>query len=176
MVITNMGSGGLGSSDRRKGSHAESAVARFDTGFLLVEVTRLMRELFDARMRPLGLTGSTRRVISYLAKDDGQTQVALARKLEISRVALGEAVDRLERSGHVERRADPADRRKWRVHLTARARDLLPTMFAAADALQTEYFRDVSAHDLAALQATLGRLRARLLEMKAETMDDEGAE
>lgn len=49
-------------------------------------------------------------------------------------------------------------------------------MFAAADALQTEYFRDVSPQDLATLQTLLGRLRARLLEMKAETMDDEGAE
>lgn len=171
-----MGSDDANAGRRRSGHSAERAVGRFDTGFLLVEVTRPIRELFDARMRPLGLTGSTRRVVSYLAKEDGQTQVELARKLEISRVALGEAVDRLERSGHVERRPDPADRRKWRVHLTGPARALLPTMFAAADALQTEYSRDVSPEDLATLQTILGRLRARLLEMKAETMDDEGAE
>jgi DNA-binding MarR family transcriptional regulator len=157
-------------------SSVDAAVTRFDTGFLLVEVTRLMRDVFDARMRPIGLTSSTRRVLSYLAREDGQTQAALARKLDVTRVAVGEAVDRLERSGHVERRADSTDRRKWRVHLTAGARELLPTMFAAADAAQTEWFQSVSGEDLLTLQDILGRLRGRLLELKAETMEDEGRE
>lgn len=154
----------------------QRAYASFDTGFALAEVTRLLRSAFDQRMRKVGLTGSTRRVITYLSREDGQTQASLAKRLDITRVALGEAVDRLEKSGHVKRRPDPVDRRKWRVHLTRKARDLLPEMFAAADQLQAECFRDLSDAELAQLQATLGHLRARLTDMTIESPNDEAAE
>ena len=154
----------------------ERAYASFDTGFALAEVTRLLRLAFDQRMRNVGLTGSTRRVITYLSRDDGQTQASLAKRLDITRVALGEAVDRLEHSGHVERRPDAADRRKWRVQLTRKSRDLLPEMFAAADQLQAECFGHLSDGELAQLQATLGCLRARLTDITIESPDDEAAE
>ena len=36
--------------------------------------------------------------------------------------SMGELVDDLERRGYVERRADPADRRAKRVHLTEKGR------------------------------------------------------
>lgn len=158
------------------GGHDGALISPFDASYLLVDVARLMRELFDVRMRPVGLTGSTRRVISYLAREDGQTQASLARKLDVSRVAIGEAVDRLERTGHVERRSDEVDRRKWRVHLTARARSLLPEMYAAGEAAQAEWFRDLSDEDLARLREILDRLRRRLLDLKDETMGHEDAE
>ncbi len=151
----------------------EDAYARFDAGFALAEVTRLLRLAYDQKMRGLGLTGATLRVIAYLSREDGQTQASLARQLDISRVALGEAVDRLEKSGHVARRSDLNDRRKWRVHLTAKSRDLLPEMFAAANDLQAECFGDLSDADVAGLRSILGRLRDRLLTMKIETPDDE---
>ncbi len=154
----------------------QRAYASFDTAFALAEVTRLLRSAFDQRMRNVGLTGSTRRIITYLSREDGQTQASLAKRLDITRVALGEAVDRLEKSGHVKRRPDAADRRKWRVHLTRKSRDLLPEMFAAADQLQAECFRDFSDAELLGLQATLGRLRERLTDITIESPDDEAAE
>lgn len=134
-----------------------------------------MRAAFDQRMRATGLTGSTWRVIASLSRQDGQTQASLAERLEISRVAIGEMVDRLERSGHVLRCADPADRRKWRVQLTPLSKDLLPLMFAAADELQADWFRDLSDVDLAQFDSTLGRLRERLVNMTIETQDEEAA-
>lgn len=144
----------------------EAAHARFDAGFALAEVTRLLRLAFDQRMRRVGLTGATWRVLAYLSREDGQTQASLAQRLEISRVAVGEAVDRLERSGHVERRADPEDRRKWRVHLTQASLDLLPDVFTAATELQAECFSGLTDLDVTQLQTLLARLRDRLVEMK----------
>jgi MarR family transcriptional regulator for hemolysin len=73
----------------------------------LVEVTRLLRAAFDTRMQGMGLTGASWRIIFRLSHQDGQTQSALARRLDITPVAVGEAVDRLEKSGHVERRPTP---------------------------------------------------------------------
>lgn len=154
-------------------THSLAVEARFEIGFGMADVMRLMRLAFDQRMRVLGLTGTTWRVVAYLSREDGQTQAQLADQLEISRVALGETIDRLERSGHVVRNADPTDRRKWRVHLTPLSRDLLPKMFAISDELQTEWFSDLREEDLTQLSSTLHRLHERLLSMKIESPDHE---
>lgn len=149
---------------------------RFETGFALADVTRLLRMAFDQRMRSLGLTGSTWRVIAQLSREDGQTQALLAERLEISRVALGETVDRLEKSGHVQRRADPTDRRKWHVHLTELSRTILPMMFKTSEVLQSESFRDLSDQDIEHLTRVLSLMRGRLLDMQIETPDDEAGQ
>ena len=148
-------------------------LSQLDVGFALADVTRLLRCAFDGRLRHFGLTGSTRRVIAYLARENGLTQAMLAHRLEISRVAAGEAIDRLERSGHVERRADPSDRRKWRVHLTQRSRDLLPLLAEAAESLQDEIFQDLSNSEVQSLKESLDMIRCRLVRMKIETQDED---
>jgi MarR family transcriptional regulator, transcriptional regulator for hemolysin len=143
-------------------------LGEFDLGLSLAEVTRLLRLAFDQRVRHLELTGATWRVIAYLSNEDGQTQASLARRLEMSPAALGEAVGRLERSGHVERRADPNDRRKWRVHLTEKSKTLLPSLFAIAREMSAEYFSTFSRSEVMQLQSILQRLCGRLFEMKIE--------
>lgn len=159
-------------SESPRASSAELQPLR-EIGYELADITRLMRAAFDQRMRAMGLTSAAWRVITSLAREDGQTQASLAQRLEISRVAVGESVDRLEKSGHVARKADPADRRVWRVHLTPLSRDLLPIMFETAAELHADCFRDLTADDLAHLKTTLGRLRERLQEIKIETLDEE---
>lgn len=151
----------------------DEASAHSEIGYGLADVTHLLRMAFDQRMRKMGLTTATWRVIAYLSREDGQTQAALAQRLEISRVALGETIDRLEKSGHVVRKADPVDRRKWRVHLTPRSHDLLPLMFERSEELRAECFQDLSEVELRQLESSLSRLRARLTGMKIETPDEE---
>lgn len=146
-----------------------------EIGYDLADVTRLIRAAFDQRMRAVGLTGAAWRVISSLNRVDGQTQASLAQRLEISRVAVGESVDRLEKSGHVERKADPADRRVWRLHLTPLSKELLPMMFATSAELHADCFRDLTPEDLAHLKVTLGRLKARILDIKIESLEEEAA-
>lgn len=151
----------------------EGADTRVEIGYGLAEVTHLLRMAFDQRMRGMGLTTATWRVIAWLSRQDGQTQADLAQRLEISRGALGETIDRLEKSGHVERRADPADRRKWRVHLTSLSHDLLPRMFETSAELRETHFQDFSEAELNQLQSSIARLRARLIGMKIEAPDEE---
>jgi DNA-binding MarR family transcriptional regulator len=152
---------------------AAPASDRFEASFALVEITRLMRAAFDERMKALGLTGATWRVLGRLARQDGQTQAMLARRLEVTPVALGETIDRLVKSGHVERRADPNDRRKWRIHLTEKAVALVPAMLETAHAVQAELFQDLDADEIEGLAASLAKLRARIHEMKIDAGEDE---
>ncbi len=87
-------------------------------GYLVQDVARLMRTVYDRRVRSLGLTRSQWWVLSFLFRHPGATQTELAAILEIERPTLGRLLDRLERKGWVRRAHDPRDRRAWRVHLT----------------------------------------------------------
>lgn len=136
---------------------------RTGLGFALADVTRLMRAMFDARMRELGLNGSTWRVLAYLYREDGQTQAQLARLLEVSRAAVGQMIDRLEASGHVERRDDQTDRRSWRVHLTAKTHAEVPALIEIVRALEADCFAGLAEDEIAQLGALIAKLRERLI-------------
>jgi DNA-binding MarR family transcriptional regulator len=94
-------------------------------GFLLNDVSRLMRQRFDERARDLGLTRAQWRVLRHLRQYEGIKQRSLAEILEVETVTLGRHIDRLEDSGWVERRRDPADRRVWRLHLAEKSRPMI---------------------------------------------------
>jgi DNA-binding MarR family transcriptional regulator len=140
--------------------------------FLLGEVTRLARVRFDAEVAADGLSGASWRVVGLLVREDGQTQAALARTLLISRVAVGEMIDRLSRDGWVERRADSADRRTWRIFLTPFALERVPTLRRRAQDFQARCFAGVPDADIAHLKTTLETLHGRLNAMADATTSD----
>jgi DNA-binding MarR family transcriptional regulator len=71
-------------------------------------------------------------------------------------------VDRLEDAGLVERRADPADRRAWRLHLTDRARPILDQLRDVSNEVTAEALAGIKDDEQAALAELLTRLRANL--------------
>src|SRR5271170_7842927 len=109
----------------------------FKFGYLVHDVSRIRRTVMDQTMRPLGITRSQWSVLSALSRggNDGMMQVDLARLLEVGKVTVGGLVDRLETTGHVERRADAADRRVKRVFITEQGFGLLGEMIAMAATL-----------------------------------------
>ncbi len=90
-------------------------------GFLMSDVSRLMRRRFDERVRSSGATGTQWRTLKILQRRPGINQGQLADLLEVEPITACRMIDRLEESGFVERRRDPGDRRAWRIHLTDKA-------------------------------------------------------
>lgn len=86
-------------------------------GFLLGDVSRLIRMRFDARAGDLGLTRAQWRVLAQLRRREGINQSALAEILEIEPITLVRHIDRLVAKDLVERRSDPKDRRAWKLYL-----------------------------------------------------------
>ena len=89
-------------------------------GYLITDVGRLLRTLFDRRVRRLGLTRAQWMVLTRLHSRPGLSQSEVADLLEIEKATAGRLIDRLEQKGWVERRADKRDRRINRMHLTPR--------------------------------------------------------
>ena len=64
-------------------------------GFLLGDVSRLLRKRFDARAAMLGLTRAQWRVLARLRRREGINQTELAEILEIETITLGRHIDAL---------------------------------------------------------------------------------
>ena len=133
-----------------------------NVGFLLHDVSRLMRASFDQRAQALGLTRAQWRVLVHLAPRQGINQSALADILELDAVTMGRHVDRLERDGWLERRADPGDRRAWRLFLTEASRPTLERMDRIAADMQAAALDGISPADRARLVELLSRIKANL--------------
>lgn len=130
--------------------------------FLLEEVARSLRRKFDASVEQFGLTRTQWRTLAYLYLSPGLTQTQLARRLELERASIGQAVDRLEELQYVERRSAENDRRVWEVHLLPAAIELLPALRREADALYARMLDNVAATELTQLAETLTTLRDNL--------------
>lgn len=91
-------------------------------GFLLADVGRLMRQAFQKNIEGENcLTLAQARALVYLSRQEGIRQVELADMLEVQPITLARLIDQLVQHGLVERRPDPADRRAYRLFMTAQA-------------------------------------------------------
>ena len=98
---------------------------RRDLLFLLNDLGRMLRTEADRRAKAHGMTRAQWGILLWLEREPGLSQRELAEMLEVEPITVARLVDRLERTGMVERRADGADRRVWRLHITAAANPVL---------------------------------------------------
>jgi DNA-binding MarR family transcriptional regulator len=141
-------------------------------GFLIHDVSRLRRIVVDRSLRPLGITRSQWWVLAFLSRRDGMKQAALANDLDLTRVAIGGLLDRLEAGGFIERRADASDGRARRVFLTRAGAKLVNTIREAVERIELEILTRIPEKDLNHAAATLLVLKETLL----EKIGEEGAE
>ncbi|HEX5237663.1 MAG TPA: MarR family transcriptional regulator [Sphingomicrobium sp.] len=127
--------------------------------FEIGETAHALRKAFDRRAVGLGVTRAQWKVLFRLDRRPGLRQIELADMLEIEPITLSRIVDRLEEGGLVERRADPADRRAWRLHVTARAQPLIAKLKGIADDMVAEAFAGIDERDIETTRRVLNRAR-----------------
>ncbi len=136
---------------------------KISLGFLMSDITRLFRKHFDRRATAFGLTRAQWRALKWLNESEGMYQSELAEQLEMEPIAIGRVIDRLQSAGFVERRADPADRRRWRLFLTSQARAVLDDMEQISQRLRSEAVDGISAAEVKRVTAALERIKDNLL-------------
>jgi len=134
-------------------------------GFLISDVSRLMRRRFDERAREVGATRAQWRTLTTLSRHEGLNQGALADLLEVEPITLCRMIDRLEESGLVERRRDPADRRAWQLFLTDKSKPILDDLRRMADILYVQLLTGLDDAERRALGTSLDRIRSNLLNL-----------
>jgi DNA-binding MarR family transcriptional regulator len=121
---------------------------------MLAEIRRRLSE--DCTMPRFDL-------LANLEREDGQTLAALSRRMLVTAGNLTGLVDRAERDGVVERRADPSDRRLSRVYLTNKGRELITQLLPSHASHVTELLVGLDNTDRRELRRLLGKLRDALV-------------
>ena len=134
-------------------------------GFLIHDVSRLRRIVVDRALKPLGITRSQWWVLAFLSRRDGMTQTALAADLDLTKVAIGGLLDRMEAAGFVERRADQSDGRARRVYLTRAGAKMVAAIRESVEAVELGILERIPEEALAQTAETLRTLKDTLLEM-----------
>jgi len=146
-------------------------------GFLIHDVSRLRRIVVDRALKPRGVTRSQWWVLAFLSRRDGMTQTALAADLDLTKVAIGGLLDRMEVGGYVDRRPDPKDGRTRRVYLTRAGARLVNSIRESVEEVEVSIIDRIDAADLDQAAKTMLTLKETLLEMiGSEDADDDRAE
>ena len=101
-------------------------------------------------------------LLANLEREDGQTLAALSRRMLVTAGNLTGLVDRAERDGVVERRADPRDRRLSRVYLTSKGRELITGLLPVHADHIGELLGGLDGAERRELRRLLGKLRDSL--------------
>lgn len=107
----------------------------------------------------LGVTPGQFGVLELIANNEGLSQSALARALDVDRSTIVGVLDRLQDAGLVERRPSPRDRRSHELHLSAKGAEQVGRVRRAIAEHEARMLRGLSAEDRARLLDLLGRIR-----------------
>lgn len=134
-------------------------------GYVLSDVARLIRTVFDRRVRDIGLTRAQWLVLTRLYRRPGASQTELADMLEIDRASAGRMIDRMQKNGWVERHADSEDRRINRLYLTADARRAHKDMWTIAETTVDDALAPLSSTEREQFTRLAARVKGQLQSM-----------
>lgn len=134
-------------------------------GWLVADVARMMRTVFDRRVRETGLTRPQWLALVRLKRRPGCSQSELADMMEIEKAPLGRIVDRLTEKGWIERRPDAQDRRINRIYLTDRGERVFAAISPISVATVEDALSDLPAADRDQLSRLLFVVKSTLADM-----------
>lgn len=127
-------------------------------GFLTNRAARLLAQLLQARIAPLGIAPAQFSVLLALAREDGQTQRALADSLDVEQATMAYTLRRMQRDGLIRNTPHESDARAERIWLTAKARRALEPATEAAVAVNADALSGLSARERRTLDELLRRV------------------
>jgi MarR family transcriptional regulator, transcriptional regulator for hemolysin len=142
--------------------------------FLVHDVSRMRRTLFDQVVRPVGVTRSQWWVLANLSRpgrDGTITQSELAQILEVGKVSIGGLVDRLENSGLVTRISDPSDRRTKRIKITTKGHQTIGEMLKLSLAMNAKVLNGISQRKVTEAEEVLHRMKSNIRDELELTKD-----
>ncbi|MBV8121832.1 MAG: MarR family transcriptional regulator [Alphaproteobacteria bacterium] len=134
-------------------------------GFLVHDVSRLVKRRFERAVRHTGLPITRRQaaVLLYVARKEGVSQAEVANWLDIEPIALVRMLDKLYEERLVERRAHPTDRRVRTLWLMPAARPVVERILEINLSIREEAFAGLPAGAREALIAALASVKDNLL-------------
>jgi DNA-binding MarR family transcriptional regulator len=128
------------------------------TSFLLKRLGWEVKDRVHERFEAAGASPFHFTVLAVLDEGARETQATIADALGYDRSYLVGLLDDLEERGLIERRRDPADRRRHLVKLTPGGKKTLAKLRALQASIDHDFFAPLSADERATLHTLLHRL------------------
>ena len=138
--------------------HATMYDARKHICFNLGRVMRRVYDYYEQCLLPFGLTAPQYFVFNALWMGDGISIGELGERILLDSSTLTGVLDRMGRSGYVERRPNPDDRRSVLVFLTPKAQDQGPQILRFADELDATLKQSFSKEEMDTFERVLRAL------------------
>lgn len=121
---------------------------------------RSLDQLYRRSISSIGLTVIEWYILRALYVQDGQHASQLAKAVGRAATSFTPNLDKLEKKGFIERRADPSDRRAIRIFLTELAEERREAVLEAVDVIQQEIGEIISEEELATFQRVVAALQS----------------
>jgi MarR family transcriptional regulator, transcriptional regulator for hemolysin len=131
-------------------------------GYTITDVGRLLRTVFERRVRAFGLTRAQWLIIARLHRRPGLSQSEIADLLEIEKAPAGRLIERMEAKNWLQRRSDDRDRRINRLYLTGKGNRLHAAIWPIAEATVDAALADLSAEERRRLSGLMARVKMTL--------------
>jgi DNA-binding MarR family transcriptional regulator len=180
---THQAASALSASDEIRGHFAAHPVPpnTFRLGYLIHDVSRMRKRVFDKHFKPEGITRSQWWVLANLSRYAGTKGIMntdLAELLDVAKVTLGGIIDRLESAGYVYRRINRQDRRAKQIFITEEGYAVIERMKSITEQLNRRVCSRLTQAQISATEHSLMLMKDTLREMLAadalpEFKDDE---
>jgi len=127
-------------------------------GYLLHKAALLLVEDAEQALGEVGMSTRYFFVLAALAGGPELSQQDLSRLLNLDPTTVVAVIDEMEGKGHVERRRNPADRRRYRLYLTDSGREALVEADQVATGVESAFFGALGDGEREALRGMFGRL------------------
>ncbi|MBM9507091.1 MarR family winged helix-turn-helix transcriptional regulator [Actinacidiphila acididurans] len=128
------------------------------SGYLLHKAALLLLEDVEQALDGIGMRSRYFFVLASLAGGPDLSQQDLSRLLSLDPTTVVALVDEMERNQHVERRRNPADRRRYNLILTESGREALAEADRVVTEAESAFFGGLADDEREALRGMLGRL------------------
>lgn len=129
---------------------------------LFWETIRMYHNISCDRFKKIGLHRGQPPILKLLNHKEGQSQKELMQDRPVSPATLTRSLQRLEKNGFIEKKADPSDNRLSRVYLTGKGREAVLQLEELDKAISERVFRGFSESERSQFKAFLKRMQSNI--------------
>ena len=134
-------------------------------GFLIGKIKQIQGRIFDKMLSDHGIrefNGAQGRILFVLWQEDDIPIRTLSEKTGLAKTTLTSMLDRLEKTGHIQRAYSQSDRRMVKIRLTKETRDLKEQYNKVSAEMTELFYQGFSDDEIRTFETCLGRILANL--------------
>jgi len=136
--------------------------------FLLANICHLHHLRAHQLFESIGLYRGQPPVLRTLWEQEGLTQRELADQVKITPATMTKMLQRMEKSGFIQRKADQSDQRITRVYLTEMGKAVKADVEGLWQTMEADTFANISPEDQHVLREYLTQIRENLIRATGE--------